>query len=322
MLRGYSPLLSIEITRECPLHCPGCYAYGGDHLGGGVTLRQLNDLRGDALVDGVLDLVRRHRPLHLSIVGGEPLIRHRELNRILPKLSDWGVFTLVVTSAVIPIPREWNSLDRVRIAVSVDGLPPEHDVRRAPATYERILRNIENRVVDISWVITNPMLTRPDYLDEYLRFWTTRPEVGRVWLSLFTPQKDERSDEILTAESRQRLMSDLPRLKTKYPALILPDGTGNAFAEPPKNPETCTFSRISVNYSADLRTRIEPCFFGGNPDCSQCGCAVSSALHWLHERPLALGLKYGALIDWTIAVGRLSRRVPDSSDADNGAPTS
>lgn len=307
MLRGYSPLLSIEITRECPLHCPGCYAYGGDHLGGGVTLRQLNDLRGDALVDGVLDLVRRHRPLHLSIVGGEPLIRHRELNRILPKLSDWGVFTLVVTSAVIPIPREWNSLDRVRIAVSVDGLPPEHDVRRAPATYERILRNIENRVVDISWVITSPMLTRPGYLDEYLRFWTARPEIGRVWLSPYTPQQGEQSKEILTPESRRRLLAELPRLKTAYPALILPDDTGKAFAEPPKNPDACTFSRISVNYSADLRTRIEPCFFGGNPDCSQCGCAVSAALHWLHERPLALGLKYGTVMDWTIAVGRLSR---------------
>jgi hypothetical protein len=104
------------------------------------------------------------------------------------------------------------------------------------------------------------------------------------------------------------LLAELPRLKTAYPALILPDDNGKAFAESPRNPATCTFSRISVNCSADLRTRIEPCFFGGNPDCSQCGCAVSAALHWLHERPLALGLKYGTVMDWTIAVGRLSRK--------------
>jgi len=31
---------------ECPLRCPGCYAYENQHLGGGVTLRQLNDLQG------------------------------------------------------------------------------------------------------------------------------------------------------------------------------------------------------------------------------------------------------------------------------------
>src|SRR5271168_5397557 len=76
ILNGRVPMLSIEITRECPLTCPGCYAYGDKHLGGGVTLRQLQDLRGDELVNGVLNLVRKHRPLHVSLVGGEPLVRH------------------------------------------------------------------------------------------------------------------------------------------------------------------------------------------------------------------------------------------------------
>ena len=104
ILGGNAPLLSIEITRECPLSCPGCYAYGDTHLGGGVTLSQLSDLRGEALVEGVVGLVRKHRPLHVSLVGGEPLVRHRELSRILPQLSEMGVATLVVTSAVIPIP--------------------------------------------------------------------------------------------------------------------------------------------------------------------------------------------------------------------------
>src|SRR5215468_6452795 len=88
ILTGYHPLLSIEITRECPLSCPGCYAYGENHLGDGTTLRQLSDLRGDALVQGVLGLVRTHRPIHVSLVGGEPMIRHRELSRILPVLGE------------------------------------------------------------------------------------------------------------------------------------------------------------------------------------------------------------------------------------------
>ena len=38
ILNGRAPMLSIEITRECPLHCPGCYAYNDSHLGGGTTL--------------------------------------------------------------------------------------------------------------------------------------------------------------------------------------------------------------------------------------------------------------------------------------------
>jgi MoaA/NifB/PqqE/SkfB family radical SAM enzyme len=307
ILTGHSPLLSIELTRECPLRCPGCYAYTDNHLGGNVTLRQLHDLTGDALVDRVLSLVRVHRPLQLSIIGGEPLIRHKELSRLLPILSAQGVYTLVVTSAVIPFPREWNDLPRIRIAVSIDGLQAEHDRRRHPATYERILKNICGRKVDISWVITNQMMRDDGYLDEYLRWWTARPEIGRIWLSLYTPQKGERSDEILTSEARTRVLKQLPGLKARYPGLIFPDGAITAMAAPPRAPSACTFSKLSVNYSADLKTRVEPCFFGGEPDCSQCGCAVSTGLHWLQQRPLTLGLTVGHLLNASVAVGRLSR---------------
>jgi hypothetical protein len=191
--------------------------------------------------------------------------------------------------------------------VSIDGLQPEHDARRTPATYERILRNLEGREADISWVITNQMLRRPGYLEEYLGFWSRRPGIGRIWLSLYTPQLGEASDEKLTPESRRCLFEMLPSLKQRYPNLVLPHGATEAFAHPPNDPRSCTFSRVSVNYSADLKTRVEPCFFGGNPDCSQCGCAVSAGLHWLHERPLALGLKAGHLIDGALALGHVQR---------------
>ena len=105
ILRGKLPLLSIEITSECPLSCPGCYAYGDRHLGGGVTLTQLSDSRGETLVQGILRLVDQHDPMQLSLVGGEPMMRHRELSQLLPILSARGIYTMVVTSGVIPIPR-------------------------------------------------------------------------------------------------------------------------------------------------------------------------------------------------------------------------
>lgn len=125
ILFGSAPLLSIEVTRECPLACPGCYAYGDAHLGGSVTLRTLSDYRGEELVNRIVALVEQHRPLHVSRVGGEPLIRHRELSQLLPILSKMKVHTMVVTSAVIPIPKPWMEIPRVRVVISVDGLP-EH----------------------------------------------------------------------------------------------------------------------------------------------------------------------------------------------------
>jgi MoaA/NifB/PqqE/SkfB family radical SAM enzyme len=84
ILKGERPSLSIEITRECPLRCPGCYAYDDAHLGGGATLRSLSDRTGRQLIDGVLELAERIRPLHLSLVGGDPLVRYRELESPAP----------------------------------------------------------------------------------------------------------------------------------------------------------------------------------------------------------------------------------------------
>ena len=305
ILTGQPPMLSIEITRECPLHCPGCYAYEDQHLGGGVTLRELRDFHGDELVDGVLDLVRRHRPVHLSLVGGEPLVRHKELSRILPELSRMRVETLVVTSGVIAIPKEWNELVHIRVAVSIDGLQADHDKRRAPATYDRILQNVAGRRVDISWVITRQQLEREGYLEEYLAFWTARPEIDRIWLSLYTPQIGEQSPEMLTAEQRQRLIRELPRLKEKYDALLMTDGIAEAFATPPSDPDHCVFSRMSVNYSADLKTQVQPCFFGGEPDCRQCGCAVTAGLHWIGRKRLLGPIRASQLMEASIAVGSL-----------------
>jgi hypothetical protein len=97
-------------------------------------------------------------------------------------------------------------------------------------------------------------------------------------------------------------------LKWKYPTLFFPDGAVEAFTEPPSGPDTCTFARISANVSADLTTTVEPCFFGGNPDGSECGCAVSAGVHWLHSYPVAPGLTAGHLIDLALAVGRHPRR--------------
>jgi sulfatase maturation enzyme AslB (radical SAM superfamily) len=302
-------MLSIEITRECPLSCPGCYAYGDTHLGGGTTLSELSDFHGDALVEGVLQLVRRHKPLHVSLVGGEPMVRYRELSRILPALSKMGVFSLVVSSGVLPVPAEWMNLPRVRVAISVDGLPEHHDIRRKPATYERILKNIEGREVNIHWVITRPMMQRTGYLEAYVKFWSERPETNRVWVSVYSPQTGEQSAETLTAVDRAALAEQLPSIGKRYPKLLFHDGLSRAFLAPPQNPDDCVFAKMSANYSADFKTRVEPCVFGGAPDCSQCGCAASIGLHWVRGVKVAGPVKIGHFIGGSVRIGLLMNRL-------------
>lgn len=302
-------MLSIEITRECPLRCPGCYAYGDNHLGGEVVLRELADKRGEDLVRGVIGLVDRLRPLHVTLVGGEPMVRHRELSRILPLLASRGIFTMIVTSGIIPIPVEWIGIPRFLIAVSIDGLPEHHNVRRHPATYDRILSNLAGRTVNIHWTITAPMLERADYLEEYVRFWHGRPEVHNIWVSLYTPQRDEQSAERLSEAQRAQVARELPRLRALYPKLLTPRGYAQALLRPPTSPKECGFSRLSKNYSADLMTRVEPCVFGGDPDCSQCGCSASAATHWIEGIRVLGPLKAKHLLRGSMKIGSAVARL-------------
>ena len=272
------PFLSIEITKQCPLHCPGCYAYGAEHLGSAGSLRNLSDLKDGALIDGVMELVRRLRPLHVSIVGGEPLVRFRELEILLPKLENVGVEVMLVTSAVRPIPASWNKLPNLYIAVSIDGLQPEHDRRRTPATYDRILKNILGHRINVHCTITRQMLQRPDYLRDFARFWSARKEVRKIWFSLYTPQHGEISDERLTPGDRARVLEELPRLRAEFPLVDMPDRLLRGFQRPPSSPEECIFAQTTACVSSDLTTPITPCQFGGHPVCTECGCIASAGL--------------------------------------------
>src|ERR1700676_861689 len=308
ILKGEHPALSIEITRECPLRCPGCYAFEDAHLGGGQTLRDLNDRKGQFLIDGVLEVVDRLKPLHLSIVGGDPLVRYRELESLVPQLLARGIHVQIVTSAFRKMRPDWGHLQNLHIVVSIDGLQPEHDKRRAPATYERILKNIAGQKVTIHSTITSQMMKRPGYLEEFLQFWTPRPEIKKVWFSLFTPQIGDQLPEILNKEERFRVIEEMTQLRKQFAKLDMKEAVIRQFAAPPPSPDDCVFALTTQTLSADLQTKITPCQFGGNPDCAACGCIASMGLAAISAHKLGGVLSVGAIFKASIAVGQWRAR--------------
>ena len=287
ILAGYTPALSIEITRECPLRCPGCYAYGDDHLGGDLTLRELRDFKGQELIDG-MTARRQHRQQHGQLV----------------------------TSAVRKIPREWHGLPRLSIVVSIDGLQPEHDARRTPATYDRILEHISGHDITVHCTITRQQVNRDGYLEEFLQFWSAQKETAKVWFSLYTPQVGEISAERLSEADRERVVADLMALRLRYPKLQMPKGLIEAYARPPQSPDECVFARTTMSVSADLTTRITPCQFGGVPDCANCGCVASAGLAALGRYRILGFVPVGSIFDRSLKLGeRMKRLRPVASNA-------
>lgn len=283
-----------------------------------MNLRQLSDFKGQALIDKVLETVDRLKPLHLSIVGGDPLVRYRECETLVPLLLARGIHVQLVTSAFRPIAKEWGKLDHLTVVVSIDGLQPEHDVRRTPATYDRILKNIEGQKITIHSTITAQMMQRPGYLEEFLKFWSPNPNIHRFWFSIFTPQVGEVLPEVLTPAQRQQAIDQLLDLRRRYPKVDMREGLIKEFAAPPQSPEDCIFAQTTQTISADFQTAITPCQFGGNPDCSSCGCIASMGLAAVGNHKLGGVIPVGAIFRASVKVGSMfapAQPAPKPADA-------
>ncbi|MGA9670919.1 MAG: radical SAM protein, partial [Terracidiphilus sp.] len=125
----------------------------------------------------------------------------------------------------------------------------------------------------------------------------------------YTPQRGERSAECLSPAQREQVAHELPRLYKLYPKLLTPNGYAQALLHPPSSPEECTFSRLSKNYSADLKTHVEPCVFGGDPDCAQCGCSASAAAHWISRKRVVGPLKVKHFMRGSMRIGDAMARL-------------
>ena len=70
-------------------------------------------------------------------------------------------------------------------------------MRRAPATYDRILKHIAGQQIVVHCTVTRQLVGREGYLEEFAEFWQDQPDVRKIWFSLYTPQIGEESAEKL-----------------------------------------------------------------------------------------------------------------------------
>ena len=108
---------------------------------------------------------------------------------------------------------------------------------------------------------------------------------------------------------RQFVAEELGRLQPNYLKLLMNSGIEAAMQQPPASPRECIFSTMSTNFSADLKTRVEPCIFGGDPDCSQCGCAISVGLHWLKTVRAGHTVKLESIVKASMGIGKMAGKL-------------
>ena len=174
-----------------------------------------------------------------------------------------------------------------------------------------MLKHIAGHRITVHCTVTRQQIQREGYLEEFLAFWSAREEVARIWMSLYTPQIGEISDEKLTPADRVRVVTDLAALRPRFPKLQAPQGLLDSYAHPPQSPDECIFARTTQSVSADLTTRITPCQFGGRPDCSNCGCMASAGLSALGRHKVFGIVPVGMLFEGSLRIGTMAKRARD-----------
>ena len=110
--------------------------------------------------------------------------------------------------------------------------------------------------------------------------------------------------EILEPVERERAIADLFALRRAFPKLDMAEGLIRQFAAPPHNPDECVFALTTRIISADLKTRVVPCQFGGSPDCASCGCVASMGLAAVAAHKLGGIVPVGAIFRASLKIGR------------------
>ena len=101
------------------------------------------------------------------------------------------------------------------------------------------------------------------------------------------------------------VVRELRMLRAEFPKLEMPAAMIDVYAAPPDSPADCIFSRTTLNYTADLKSKVTPCQFGGTPDCSQCGCMASGGLSAIGDYKLFKILPVRKIFNASDRIGKI-----------------
>ena len=112
---------------------------------------------------------------------------------------------------------------------------------------------------------------------------------------------------MLQPHERLQAIADMLALRKEFPKLDMPEGMIRQFATPPRSPKDCVFALTTQTLSADLKTKIVPCQFGGNPDCGSCGCVASMGLAAVAAHKLGDIIPVGAIFKASVRIGQIGQ---------------
>ena len=212
---GPPPVLAISPTSQCNLNCYGCYSAGHDESDE-LTYEEIDDLLLQAKAIGTNVIM---------FTGGEPFLQKEKIFRIIEKHSDMA-FQVYTNSLLL----DREDISRVveaantSLAISVEGLEEETDLRRGKGTFARISENMEE-MKRLGGILAFSATATRENMDQILsdRFIRAMIDLGCLygWYLQYIPVGTRAVTELMpTPAQRIRLTKRVGELRQQNPILL------------------------------------------------------------------------------------------------------
>ena len=202
--RHNPPLINLEITKSCNARCSFCNYW---QLGQGPELEDYSPI------------IRKFRPVLVSVSGGEPLLR-RDYPRVLAGIRPYCHYLSIITNGKLLNEDSARSLTEAganQICVSLDYLGEQHDrARGVPGLYEHISRTVPT-LAQKGYRITLNAVIMESNLDQILAIAHQAKEWGvSISFSAYCSLKRDDRNEMVRKRRHSQLvgiMKEIRRLK-------------------------------------------------------------------------------------------------------------
>jgi organic radical activating enzyme len=266
--RGEAWSFSFNVTDRCPIGC-NCYWRAQ------ARVQEMND---DAIV-AFFHRMRGSGFVHATLIGGEPYVNPRLLERITPIMpSNW-----IVTSGTTPL--RW--FPKTTHMISIDGkdAATHNAVRQSAGLFERIEKHLAHARKEwprqfpaFAHCVLNAVNFRQ--IGDILAYWSENQLLDGVVFSTATPIREAKDDHLhLTENSREWIVEELLRQKRRFGDFL--GNTASMIQElhplrtRKQSPGTCGTAKLTHSFNT-AGERIEQCVLSKKADCSQCGCVITA----------------------------------------------
>jgi MoaA/NifB/PqqE/SkfB family radical SAM enzyme len=209
----------VDFTNRCNLNCYGCYAN---------STGQGKDLDFDTVDRIVEEAKNTIGVLFLTLTGGEPFLRKKDIYRLAEKHPD--LYFMVYTNGTLikdDDVKRLGEIKRIFPTISVEGLEDQTDLRRGKGHYQRmkeLMRKLKENDVFFGFSVTvlktnADMILKPQFLQE-------QSDNGCMfgWYFIYVPIGRKPAPELMvTAEQRELMLNEINRYRLEQGDMFISD---------------------------------------------------------------------------------------------------